>query len=134
MQVLFKPYNKTNQASAMQVLIGTPFPRAYAESNSHVGPKTYDYPPWQYVDISVSVDIFELLDFSRRIPYPQRPIHFFLGQAGPAPNTIAVELEGVVKGNSASLGNGTITGVRIHSYLVPVKLALPLVLRDIVGW
>ena len=68
MQVLFKPYNKTNQASAMQVLIGTPFPRAYAESNSHVGPKIYDYPPWQYVDISVSVDIFELLDFSRRIP------------------------------------------------------------------
>ena len=63
MQVLFKPYNKTNQASAMQVLIGTPFPRAYAESNRHVGPKAYDYPPWQYVDISVSVNFWSCTTF-----------------------------------------------------------------------
>jgi hypothetical protein len=51
-----------NNASAMQVLIGTPFPRAFAESNTHSGPKSYDYPPWQYAEIS----------------------------AGPTPNTIAV--------------------------------------------
>ena len=111
MQVLFKPYNKTNQASAMQVLVGTPFPRAYAESNSHVGPKTYDYPPWQYVDISVSVDISECTTF--RVAYHQPHRLIFRGQAGPAPNTIAVELDGLLEGNSASLGNGTITGVRI---------------------
>ena len=48
----FKGYNKTNHASATQVIVGSPFPRADAEANTHKGPKVMDYPkPWQYVDI-----------------------------------------------------------------------------------
>lgn len=136
-QVLFKGYNRTNQASAMQVLIGAPFPRAYAESNTHVGPKIYDYPPWQYVDISVSVDISWLnlgrvhcsspcstkhlcLDpsnFWSKTRSLLQHKHSILRQAGPTPNTIAVELEGLFAGKSSSLGNGTITGVRTKSLL-----------------
>jgi hypothetical protein len=62
--VLFKGYNKTNNASAMEVLVGTPFPLDYADGNSHKGPKAMDSPPWQNAHIA----------------------------AGAAPNTIEVDL------------------------------------------
>ena len=45
--VRFKGYNKTNQGSTMQVLVGMPFPRAFAEANTHNAAKEFDYPPWQ---------------------------------------------------------------------------------------
>jgi len=53
--VLFKGYNKTNNASATQVLF-EPFPRAFAEGNADKGPKVYDYPPWQTADITAGAD------------------------------------------------------------------------------
>ena len=62
--VKFKGYNKANKASAVEVLVGTPFPVAYADSNAHKGPKVMDSPPWQNADIA----------------------------AGAAPNTIEVDL------------------------------------------
>ena len=42
-RVLFKGYNKSNNASATQVLF-EPFPRAYAEGNADEGAKVYDPP------------------------------------------------------------------------------------------
>lgn len=67
--VLFKGYNKSNRASAMEVLVGTPFPFEYADGNSHKGPKVMDSPPWQNADIA----------------------------AGSAPNTIEVDLSAFEK-------------------------------------
>jgi hypothetical protein len=53
-KVRFKGYNKTNRASATQVAVGSPFPRAEAEANTHRGAKVMDYPkPWQNVEIEL---------------------------------------------------------------------------------
>ena len=73
--VRFKGYNKANKASNMEVLVGTPFPYAYADGNGHLGPKQYDSPPWQNADI----------------------------QAGSAPNTITVDLAPFGAGAAAAL-------------------------------
>lgn len=50
--VVMKPWNATMRASATQVLVNKPFPRAEETANFHLGPKVMDYPPWTYAPIA----------------------------------------------------------------------------------